>query len=232
MERTIQPQADMWRQQGPSAHICTEALDPLHLTMCLYIVLFPESTSFGRAQCHFLHGCTQSNVLWQKESNLWVSQNLIWLQPAPLAVWPQTEYLKPSASVSSSVKSGSKACECSLTWGSHGKRTLSGCWSGLRVHLMINDPAGIYVQTFFFHVSGCISSVLDWKQPCVWCKHENQPEAVASSVNGGLCLGALPPLKPEHQDSKPMLVNGATCYFSQQRGKSTWSGDKRDAFTR
>lgn len=132
MERTIRAQADMWRQESPRAHICTEALDQLHSTMCLYSVLFPRSASFGRAQCHFLHGCTQSNALWQKESNLWVSQNLIWLPAAPLAVWPQTDCLKLSASVSSSVKSGSRACECSLTWGSHGKRTLSGCWNGLR----------------------------------------------------------------------------------------------------
>lgn len=57
-------------------------------------------------------------------------------------------------------------------------------------------------------------------------------EAVASSVNGEFCSGALPALKPEHQDSKVILANGATCYFSLQRGKSTWSGDKGDAITR
>ena len=168
MERTIQPQADMCRQESPRAHICTEALFQLQFTMCLYIVLFPESTSFGKAWCHFLHGCTQNNVLWQKESNLWVAQNLIWLPPAPLAVWPRTEYRKLSASVSSSVKSGSRACECSLTWGSLGKRTLSGCWNGLRCHLMVYDPADIYVQIFLFRASGCVSTVLDWKQPCKW----------------------------------------------------------------
>ena len=72
MERTIQSQADMWRQESPSAHICTEALDQLHLTMCLYIVLFPKSDSFGRAQCHFLHGCTQSNV-YDRKREIWGS---------------------------------------------------------------------------------------------------------------------------------------------------------------
>lgn len=101
------------------------------------------------------------NVLRQKESNLWVSQNLIWFPPPPPAVWPWTKPFKLSASVSSSVKLRSKVCGCSLTRDSLGKVPMARRhsvdvemdWG----HLMIYDPADIYVQIFF---------------SCFWlCKH-------------------------------------------------------------
>lgn len=120
-EGPFQPQAKGRRQQTPLSSSLLQ-----HSIKCIYLrvftfVLSPESVSFRRAQHLSPMVVLWGSIPWQKESNLWISQNLIWSPPPPLAVWSWTKYLNLSASVFLSVKLDNGVGECSPTWDTLGK---------------------------------------------------------------------------------------------------------------
>lgn len=150
----------------------------MHLIMCLYISSFPWECQFQESRTPFPWGTYFEEVSHDRKSNLWISQNLIEF-PLLFVIWPWTTSFNCSASLFSSVKLGNRVYECTLTWGSVGKGPTARRYSMDAAmdwgYLMIHELADIYVCVSLCHISGCVSTVLYWKQSYKSCKHQHQP---------------------------------------------------------
>lgn len=157
----LQLYAKIWKNRPPVSR-------PLWSTRWNAFNLYLHICSF-LWECQFQKGATFSSmdvpwgsVPWQKKSNMWIPQNLIWFPLPPLAMRPWTKHFNLLASVPSSVRLGNSGRECSLTWDSLGKLPATRRHSmdvemdwGL---LMIHNPATIYVlfKDLFIFESVCV----------------------------------------------------------------------------